>query len=155
MYIPDLHPPASGLPLASALLLIAVEIFAVLFKYRTLESTIYALRYTSVVACVIGVIAAFTSGYQASSLAIKISASAEDALAWHHTLSKGVLVASILLGAALYLSQVAVHARKVFVAAYYILLLVFVLSTVFVGKLGGELVFRHGVNVKVDVEPMT
>lgn len=149
MPIPDLHPPASGLPLASALLLIAVEIFAVLFKNRALNSTIKALRYAAVAACLLSVSAAFSSGYQASSLAVKLSKSTEDALAWHHTVSKVVLVSAILLATALYLSQVAVHARKAFVVAYYLLLLVFVTLTVSVGKLGGELVFKHGVNVEV------
>jgi uncharacterized membrane protein len=147
--LPDLHPPASGLPLAAALLLIAIEIFALLFKPRTLKPTFQALRYVAVTACVVGVTAAFSSGYQASSLAVKLSKASEDALAWHHTVSKGVLVSSILLATALYLSQVAVHARKAFFAAYYLLLLVFFSLTLLVGKLGGELVFRHGVNVEL------
>lgn len=140
----DLHPPLSGLPLASALFLCVAEVLALLPRLRTTGTT---LRTAAVLSCLIAVLAAFLSGYQASSRALDLTTAAEAAMAWHHSLGKALLVTALLLGTSYYLARVATHGKKLFYCLYYIALALQVIGTIWVGTLGGRLVFEHGVNV--------
>jgi uncharacterized membrane protein len=87
------------------------------------------------------------SGYQASSRALNLTPQVEEALQWHHSLGKALLVTALLLGTSYYLSRVATHGRVVFRWIFYIVALLHIAGTVWVGTLGGQLVFTHGVNV--------
>ena len=140
----DLHPPARGLPLASALLLCVAETLRCLPRARTAS---HILRTTAVVACVVAVIAAFVSGYQASSRAVSLAPHVESAMGWHHSLGKGLLATTLLLATFYYLSRVATHGTRIMSAFYYVVVIVHVALTVWVSTLGGQLVFTHGVNV--------
>lgn len=140
----DLHPPASGLPLASVILLCVAESLRVMPRTRAAGET---LRITAIVACVVASITAFVSGYQASSRAIELTADIESAMGWHHSLGKGLLATTFLLATFYYLSQVAMHGALIMRALYYFVLAVHVALTLWVSTLGGELVFIHGVNV--------
>ncbi len=140
----DLHPPASGLPLASVVLLCVVEMLRCVPRARAILNP---LRTTAVSACVVAVIAAFVSGYQASSRAIALAPHVEIAMGWHHSLGKGLLATSLLLATFYYLSRVAKHGARLMSALYYIVVAIYVALTVWVGTLGGQLVFTYGVNV--------
>jgi uncharacterized membrane protein len=140
----DLHPPSSGLPLASALLLCVAEMLRCVPRARAVSSV---LRTTAVVACAVAVIAAFVSGYQASSRAVALAPHVESAMGWHHSLGKGLLATSLLLATFYYLSRVATHGARIVSALYYLVVVIHVALTVWVGTLGGQLVFAHGVNV--------
>ncbi len=140
----DLHPPASGLPLASVLLLCAAEVFQCVPRFRNSSDI---LRKAAVVSCMVAVIAAFISGYQASSRALHLAPHVEAAMGLHHSLGKALLVTSLLLGTFFFLSRVATHGKKVFCYLYYLAFLLQVIGTIWVGTLGGRLVFDHGVNV--------
>ena len=140
----DLHPPLSGLPLASVLLLCAAEAARFLPRIRNAADIV---RTTAVVSCIAAVALSFVSGYQASSRALNLTPQVEEALQWHHSLGKALLVTALLLGTSYYLSRVATHGRVVFRWNFYIVALLHIAGTVWVGTLCGQLVFTHGVNV--------
>lgn len=140
----DLHPPASGLPFASVLLLCTSELLRHIRRFRAIGET---LRPAGVFSCVLSVAIAFISGYQASSRATRLATDVENAMAWHHSLGKALLVSTLLLSTFYYLSRVARHGRAAFYWLYYLALLLQVVGTIWVSRLGGELVFTHGVNV--------
>lgn len=140
----DLHPPLSGLPLASVLLLCVAEAVHFIPRIRNASDIV---RTTAVVSCIASVALAFVSGYQASSRALNLTPQVEEALQWHHSLGKALLVTALLLGTSYYLSRVATHGRGVFRGIFYFVALLHIAGTVLVGTLGGQLVFTHGVNV--------
>jgi len=140
----DFHPPASGLPLASAVLLCVAEAARFIPLLRAASGT---LRATAVTACIVAVLAAFISGYGASSSALNLSPTAEQALAFHHSLGKALLVTSLLLGTFYYLMRIATHGKKLFIFFYYLVVVLQVVGTIWVGALGGGLVFDYGINV--------
>jgi uncharacterized membrane protein len=94
------------------------------------------------------VVVSFLTGYQASSRASDITTAAEQAMALHHSFGKGLLVSSLLLATFFFLERVATHGKKAFMFLYYIFFMLQVVGTIWVGTLGGELVFKHGINVK-------
>lgn len=141
----DLHPPLSGLPLASALLLVAAEVMVLFPRFR---ATGTAIRNTAVVCCIVTVASAFLSGYQASSRAGALVIAVEDAMSRHHSFGRLLLINALLLGTFLLLSKHAVRGRRIMIGLYYVAFVVQVLGTVWVGYLGGQLVFEHGVNVR-------
>lgn len=140
----DLHPPISGLPLASVLFLCISELLVLTPVLRSSRDT---LRSAAVTSCIVSVIAAFATGYQASSSATELLPSAEIAMADHHSFGKALLVSALLLGTFYYVARIATHGKKAFYYLYYLVLLVQVIGTIWVGFLGGRLVFKHGVNV--------
>ena len=141
----DLHPPISGLPLASALLLLAAELLALLHRFRTVSGV---LRNTAVICCVITVAGAFLSGYQASSRAGALVVVVEDAMSGHHSLGRLLLINSLLLGTFFLLYQRAIRGRGILMGLYYVTFVAQLIGTLWVGYLGGQLVFEHGVNVR-------
>jgi len=141
----DLHPPASGLPLASVLLLCFAELSRVSPRIRDITRS---LRPLAVVFCVVAVVTSFLTGYQASSRAINLTPAAEQAMAFHHSLGKALLVSALLLATFFFLGRVATYGKKMFVFLYYLFFILQVVGTIWVGTLGGELVFKHAVNVE-------
>lgn len=141
----DLHPPASGLPLAGALLLCFAELSRLSPRVRHIALSI---RPVAIIFCVTSVVVSFLTGYQASSRASDITTAAEQAMALHHSFGKGLLVSSLLLATFFFLERVATHGKKAFMFLYYIFFMLQVVGTIWVGTLGGELVFKHGINVK-------
>ncbi len=141
----DLHPPASGLPLASILLLCLAELSRKLPRIRDIARS---LRPLAVILCVVAVLTSFLTGYQASSRAINLTTASEQAMAIHHSWGKGLLVSSLLLATFFFLERVATYGKKMFVFLYYLFFIVQVVGTIWVGTLGGELVFKHAVNVE-------
>jgi uncharacterized membrane protein len=146
----DLHPPISGLPLASVLLLLASEALALVPRFRGSQEIV---RITAVVCCVVSVAAAFLSGYQASSQAGALVRTAEDAMSQHHSLGRLLLINSLLLATFFLLRRYAVRGKRILTALYYVTFFIQVTLTVWVGYLGGQLVFSHGVNVRVSGNP--
>jgi uncharacterized membrane protein len=140
----DLHPSMSGLPLAAALLLITSEAMYCVPRLRPSRSIVQT---TAVIACVVTVVSAFISGYQASSLAGELTGAVETAMANHHSLGRLLLINSLLLATFFFLSRVAVHGKRAVSLLYYLSFIVHIIVTVWVGYLGGRLVFEHGVNV--------
>ena len=134
----------SGLPLAATLLLVTSEAIRCFPRLRPSRPVI---QMTAVVACVLTVVAAFISGYQASSHAGELTGAAEAAMANHHSLGRFLLINSLLLATFFFLSRVAVHGKRVVSGLYYLSCIVHVIVTVWVGYLGGRLVFEHGINV--------
>ena len=140
----DLHPVSSGFPIASAVFWCLAEGFQFLKRF---QKHVYFLRTLAVVFAVLGVVLAFLTGYTASSNAGDMPSHVADAVAYHHSWGKFLLVDVVCLAALYYLMNVAVHARTLLVALYYLAGVLFVVGTFWVGHLGGELVFSHGVNV--------
>ena len=114
---------------------------------KRFQKHVYFLRTLAVVFAVLGVVLAFVTGYTASSTAGEIPSHVADAVAYHHAWGKFVLVDVVCLAALYYLMNVAVHARFLLIVLYYLAGVLFVVGTFWVGHLGGELVFSHGVNV--------
>lgn len=140
----DLHPPSSGLPIASALFWCLAEISQVVQKYKHHANI---LRPLAVLLAAVGVTTAFLTGYTASSNLSELSTTVEDAVAYHHAWGKLLLVDSLCLVALYFLQRVATHGKKILTLLYYICGVIFVLGAFGVGHLGGELVFEMGVNV--------
>lgn len=141
----DLHPACSGLPLAGVLLLIAAELLMFVTRLASARDTI---RATAVVFCLFAVTCAFLSGYQASSLAGELQPAVEGAMANHHSLGRFLLINAVLLVTFFWLMRIAVHGKTLMQVLYYLTFLTQVILTVWVGYLGGQLVFSHGINVK-------
>lgn len=142
----DLHPPSSGLPIASALFWCLAEGVQLIPKFNRHA---HVLRPLAVVLAGISVTTAFLTGYTASSNLSELSITVEDAVAYHHAWGKLLLVDSLCLVGFFFLQNVAVHGRAFIRTLYYIFGIIFVLGAFGVGHLGGELVFSMGVNVKV------
>jgi uncharacterized membrane protein len=147
----DLHPSMSGLPLAGVILLVVSELAIFVPRLTPARET---LRTTAVVACLVAVLCAFLSGYQASSRAGELHGAVEEAMAYHHSLGRFLLINAIVLTTFFLLMRIAVHGRKVLTALYYLTVCIQISLTAWVGYLGGRLVFEHGVNVaKQAVQP--
>lgn len=145
-----LHPALSGMPFAFCLLLSMLELARLIPTWRAVAE---AARKPVIIACCISAVAAFASGYHASSFLNDLSPGVEDALGSHHAWGRMVLIISIVMCALFWIAKVATHGRGVFVALYYIALTMLVALTVWVGYLGGELVFTH--NIPANISPVT
>lgn len=103
-------------------------------------------------ALVVGVVCAaslsFLSGYQASSELGAISGEVERELGRHHSLGRFYLISALALGAFYLVRSRARHGRILLTSLYYAALLSVLLLTFWVGALGGDLVFEHGLGVK-------
>jgi uncharacterized membrane protein len=141
----DLHPPLTGLPLAGMLLLLVAEVVRC---FPRLRSSGDIIRNAAVLSCIVSVLGAFLSGYQASSRAGALAVAVEDAMSRHHSLGRLLLINSLLLGTFFLLYQRAIRGRGILMALYYLAFVVQLFGTLWVGYLGGQLVFEHGVNVR-------
>lgn len=141
----DLHPPLTGLPLAGVLLLLVAEVVRCIPRLRSAGAI---LRNAAVAGCIVSVLGAFLSGYTASSSAGVLVVAVEDAMSRHHSLGRLLLINSLLLGTFFWLYQRAIRGRGVLMGLYYLTFVVQLIGTLWVGYLGGQLVFEHGVNVR-------
>lgn len=137
-----LHPPLSGFPLTSVTLLVVAEILI-----RRGSAPLY-LRTFLVLATAASCLVAFLSGYQASGSLGELSTPASEALGTHHALGRLLLVNSLLLAVLSWVAKVATHGRSVFRALYLVSLGLQLALTLYVGWLGGALVFDQGLGVR-------
>jgi len=140
----QLHPPLSGMPLAFIVMLCFVEL---LQRVPAIARAHAALRTALVVAVVCSTAAAFLSGYQASSALPDLAREAEGHLAQHHAAGRFMLVNAILLGTFCWVSRIAKRGQGVFAALYWGFLLAQLGMALWVGSMGGQLVFSHGLGV--------
>ncbi len=139
------HPPLSGMPLAFVVLLVVVEC---LKKLRRLAPLLGAVQVVCVLSIMLSTALAFLSGYQASSELGELSDPLALELGTHHALGRLLLCNSILLATFFWVARVAVRGAAVFKALYLIFLVSQIVLTLWVGGLGGDLVFEHGLGVQ-------
>jgi uncharacterized membrane protein len=137
------HPAITAFPTALLPLALLLEIW----NFFRPSAPISAAARVLVVFGVLGVIAAFISGYQASELADQFFEVPDEPISTHHAVGRLLLFVSIPMLALMWIGSVAVHARKVFLSLYGALLLVSVGLVCYAGYLGGELIFRYGAGV--------
>lgn len=137
-----LHPPLSGFPLTSVSLLIVAEILI-----RRGSAPLY-LRSFLVCATVASCLVAFLSGYQASGSLGELATQAGTALGTHHALGRLLLINSLLVGVFSWVAKRATHGRAVFTALYFLSLGLQLGLTLYVGWLGGALVFDHRLGIR-------
>jgi uncharacterized membrane protein len=90
---------------------------------------------------------AFFSGYQASSPLGDLPTHVQAALGTHHAYGRLLLVNALLLGTFAWLEARATHGKRVLSLLYSVTLIVQLGLTLFVGYLGGGLVFTHRLGV--------
>lgn len=140
----NLHPIFSGFPLAFFLLLILFELLALKRNWAK-EASLVALTLTC-----LGVLLAFFSGYQGHEFANQTHKVPEETIVWHHNLGRILLFATVALCCLGWASAHAKFHRTIFRSVYIGILLICLGLTVYVGFLGGELVFKYGAGVKVE-----
>jgi uncharacterized membrane protein len=91
--------------------------------------------------------AAFFSGYQASAPLGDIPSEIQDVLGRHHAVGRLMLINSLLLLTFFVVAARAVHGKKVIEALYRLMIVAQLAMALWVGSLGGSLVFDHGVGV--------
>lgn len=138
-----LHPPLSGAPLSFVVLLVMIEALSITRVGRSLSS----FRSVVVVAVVAATFASFFSGYQAVSDLGEIPEATSSLISEHHSTGRLILFNSVFLATTFWISKVATHGRPLFYGMYYVALAVQLALAVWVGFLGGRLVFTHGVGV--------
>jgi uncharacterized membrane protein len=143
--MPELHPPLSGMPLAFALLLCCIEGLCWVPAVARLLSV---ARLLLVPAVIVSSLAAFLSGYQASSSMGEVSELAESALGVHHAIGRFVLINSVLLGAFAWIGSMARQRQRLFRMLYLLVLGLQLALVVWAGTLGGDLVFSHRIGVR-------
>ena len=139
-----LHPPLSGMPLAFVVLLVVVEVLGCFGSRRASLVVTKRILLLSVIGATIG---AFLSGYQASSPLGDVSPEVQEALGQHHAYGRLLLINSLLMGTFSWIASRAVHGKKGIVVLYVVTLAVQLMLTLWVGYLGGSLVFDRGVGV--------
>lgn len=78
----------------------------------------------------------------------EVSELAESALGVHHAVGRFVLINAVLLGAFAWIASVARRHQPLFRALYLLVLILQLAFVVWVGTLGGELVFSHRIGVR-------
>lgn len=141
----QLHPPLSGMPLAFVSLLVILES---LRGVPGVSRRLPQIRPLLVLVIVVSSILSFVSGYQASSDLGTLPPVLENELGTHHAVGRFLLINSLLLGTFAWVRGIARRGAAVWSLAYYLFLLGQCVLTVWVGLLGGRLVFEHGFGVK-------
>ena len=141
-----LHPPLSGMPLAFVVLLVIVEVLRRSVPWRDRLQTTQRVLLVSVI---VSTICAFLSGYQASSPLGDVSREVQDAVGQHHAYGRLLLINSLLMGTFSWIGARAVHGRRGISVLYFITLVAQFVLTLWIGYLGGALVFDRGVGVNV------
>jgi uncharacterized membrane protein len=132
------------MPLAFVTLLCCVE------AARIVPSTgakLVVTRRILILAVALSTILAFLSGYQASSPLGDISADIESAVGRHHAYGRLLLINALLMVSFAWLGGRALHGRKTLMLLYGVSLVAQLALSLFVGYLGGDLVFGYGVGV--------
>lgn len=141
----ELHPPLSAFPFALTTTVVLSEFCALLTKNELFAR---GAHYLLLFCCLVGV-GTYYSGYFSAEAAQASLNVPRDAITTHQSFAKASL---ILLFIALLLSQlrfVATRGRKLFGAAYGVILGCGFGLVVYTGFLGGELVFSYGVGVRI------
>ena len=141
----NLHSPLTDLPFAFFSLALLLEL---LRCYRESEKLRFAANLV-LSAGVIGVLAAFFSGYQASELANQSFAVSDDVIAAHHVLGKWTLITALPCLALAWCADRATHGRGVFRGCYLLLLIASLTLIIATSQRGGALVFEHGAGVQI------
>ena len=139
-----LHPPLSGMPLAFVMLLSCVEAAR---TWPSLRTKLMVTRRILILAVVVSTILAFLSGYQASSPLGEIPADIQSAVGRHHAYGRLLLINALLMLSFAWLGGRALHGRKTLMFLYGVSLVAQLALSLFVGYLGGDLVFGYGVGV--------
>ena len=142
--ITNLHPPLAAFPLA---LLVVVGLLEIVQLIRPRINFGLVIRVNLILA-VVGTVAAFFSGYQASDLANQTFQVADDVIAEHHLWGRLLLFVIVPCATLQILATVAQHGRNWFRCAYYISLIAAIALVLRTGWLGGDLVFQHGAGVR-------
>ena len=128
------------------LLLVGVECARLRMKWRdSLAPVVGPL----VIMTAIATTCAFLSGYQASSDLVDLAPAVEAELGTHHALGRLLLINSLVMAAFFRVSRSATHGRAVFRSLYFLTLLAHIVLTLWVGHMGGDLVFKRGLGVHV------
>lgn len=143
----NFHPPLSAFPFALITLVALLEIF----NFRGTSATFRAAIRVNLFAAGVATIAAFLSGYGASEAANQSFTVADEVIARHHFFGRFLLFVIIPCVAVRLIADRAKHGTRLFVGAYYLLLVVSIGLVVYTGFLGGKLVFESGAGVSVDV----
>lgn len=91
----------------------------------------------------------FFSGYQASSSLADMVPAVEAELGTHHAAGRLLLINGLVMAAFFRVSRVATHGRAVFRCLYFVTLFLQLVLTVWVGYMGGNLVFHRGLGVQM------
>jgi uncharacterized membrane protein len=138
------HPPLSGFPLACIVLLWFVELYR--FFCKSTAHVEWA-RSLLVVSSLVFTGGAFLSGYQASAPLDEVGGSIQDALGRHHAYGRLLLINSIAMATFFLVAARAIHGKFVVETLYRLTLLIQILLALWVGSLGGALVFDYGLGV--------
>ena len=140
----SLHPVCSGFPVAVLTLLVVNELL-VFFKR---EQSGIRIRFFLVCSLAFGSSCAFLTGYEASSLAGDLSEKVLALLSRHHATGRLLLINAFLISVFFWLSTFARYNQRLFHIAYYLTIFIQIGLTMYVGMLGGSLVFDCGVGVR-------
>jgi uncharacterized membrane protein len=138
------------MPLAFALLLVVAELMRLKSAWQYAGAV---MRVAALVACLGSTTAAFLSGYQASNGLPDLAPPVAAALGAHHAWGRVLLVTIVLLCAFAWVARIATHGKRIFDALYYLTLGLYVALVIYVGSLGGALVFKQGLGVTY--QPLT
>ena len=132
------------MPLAFIVLLVCVEVLSYREQWRRALSMV---RTVAVLATTLATVAAFLSGYQASSPLGDLPSDIQGALSGHHAYGRLLLINALVMATLFWILRVALHGKRFISALYLITLSLQLFLTVWVGTMGGALVFDHGVGV--------
>ena len=132
------------MPLALILMLSCVELARTTTRWR---QSLRTTRSVVILAVVLTTTFAFFSGYQASGPLGDLPPQVQAALGSHHAYGRLLLVNALLLGTFAWLEARATHGRRVLSLLYAVTLIAQLVLTLFVGYLGGALVFTHRLGV--------
>jgi len=137
-----LHPPVDHLVIALPLIVLLLELVNLVVKKRALGVTNFFLLLLTVVAAVAAYLTGSVDGKEAFPL---LNEAAQTELKAHKVFGTYLMFASVVVLVFKFLSAVM---KKGLVKTLYLLILVlFVAGILKQGKEGGELVYKHGVNV--------
>ena len=138
------HPPLSGFPLVCIVLLWIVEVYRFFCKRAP---HVEWSRSLLVVSSLVFTGAAFLSGYQASAPLDDVSGPIQDALGRHHAYGRLLLINSIALATFFLVAARAIHGKFIVETLYRLTLVIQILLALWIGSLGGALVFDYGLGV--------
>jgi uncharacterized membrane protein len=134
------------MPLAFIVLLVMVEVLRCFGAWR---DPLILTRRILLIAVIASTACAFLSGYQASSPLGDVPVEVQDAVGQHHAYGRILLINALLMGTFSWIAARAVHGKKGISALYVATVVVQLLLTLWVGYLGGSLVFDRGIGVTV------
>jgi uncharacterized membrane protein len=139
----NIHPPLSSFPFALLSVVVFLEIISAIKKSEVLRKAI------TVNLCIaaISVICAFFSGYQAENLYKVENEKLAEIITYHHNLGRFLLFTLLACVITYFAAIKGRYNRKLFFAAYYLLLALCFALVILSGYIGGEMVFKHGIGV--------